>query len=266
MAYKLFERLYVLTDTTGTGSLNCVAAVSPAFNMPGDLAAVSTDTSTFILEEGNDYEIFLGTITIAGGVTTVARTTTLESKVSGVIGTSHMNLLGNATLRCGACAHDTLIGPAAAITDGYLTLWDGNNRKLKQGSGAPGSAALKNTGTSGNTVPLLDAKNAFSKPQCQTPSALTTATSWDGSAVNNLTVDVNGANFAVANPSVLPDSGVYVAVDVKFTTTHNLTFGNLFLGLTPVVPSNLTGKYDFYLFRSNGTNLKLVGYRLDTAT
>lgn len=264
MAFKYFERCFFLTATTGQGSLTVAAAVTPAFNTPADAGGVDTDSSTWLIEEGNDYEIFNGTLSSSG--TVLSRDTVLESKIGGTVGTTKMSLLGNATVRCIPSAHQQLIGPQTAITDGYLVLWDSNNRKLKQGAGAPGSAALKNTGTSGNTVPTLDGKNSWSATQLVAEYALTNATAWDGSTYQNLTVSVSGADFAVANPSTLPPDGSFVAIEVTFGSSNNLTFGNKFKGMTGVTPSNVSGKVDGYIFKSDGTNLNLWGYRQDITT
>ena len=264
MAMRHLNRVKFVSSTTGTSDLTVGAASGTTFLTPAEAGAVSGDNIDYLIEEGNDFEIGRGTLSGAP-VATLVRTTVFISKVSGSVGTTKMNCNGNALIRFIQAADDMLTGPITSITDGFLVLWDATNRKLKQGAGAPGTAALKNTGTSGNNVPVMNAKNAWSAPQLVTESALTTATAWDGDVVQNLTVTVSGANFDIANPSPVPAAGGFVNIKVVYSSAHIINWGNKYKGLTGITGSG-NGKTDNYSFRSDGTNLHCTGSKLDVAS
>lgn len=116
--------------------------------------------------------------------------------------------------------------------------------------------------TDARVYDLTNVPHTFSKPQAAATLALTSASAWDGTDKQHLTVDVNGANFTVANPSATVD-GVYYTLFVKYTTAHTITLSSAFKGVGDVVPSALAGKYDHFTFRSDGTNLMLVGAAYD---
>jgi hypothetical protein len=267
MAHRYLERVRFLTTTVGQGSITVGSPTSTAFNTPAAAGMADADTSIFIIEEGNDYEIFKGTASSTASI--LSRDTVLQSKIAGVIGTTKMSLLGAAVVRCGLAAAETLIGPQSAVTDSRPALFDGTTgRLLKQHSALLGTAAAANTGTSGATVPLLNAANtwgaiqSFDYPVLPVPFALTTATAWSGATKQALTVNVSGANFAVANPSPVPAAGIFIGVYVSWASAHTLTWGNLFKGITSYVGSG-NGKKDHLSFRSNGTQLELVGLTQD---
>lgn len=261
MAIKHKPRIKFSSSTTGQGAITVGSVVGASFMTPADAGLVSGDTINYVIEEGNDFEE--GTGTIGADATTFTRDTVFCSKIAGVVGTTKMTLNGNALIRFIFAGEDMLVGPTTAITDGRPVLWDTNNRRLKQHTAALGSAAAENIGTSGANVPKMSAHNTWSAPQGISETALASATAWDGSVAANLTVNVNGSAFAIANPSTLPSAGEFVAIKVVFTTTHAVTFGNKFLGMTNITPSNSSGKVDNYVFRSDGTNLHLIGYRLN---
>lgn len=100
--------------------------------------------------------------------------------------------------------------------------------------------------------------NTFTKPQVADVLALTSGVAWDGTAKQHLTVNVNGATFTIANPSALVTNAYYV-VYVTYTTGHTLAFGTSFKGIADVLPTALASAVDHFVFRSDGTNLNLVG-------
>lgn len=263
MAIVHKPRVKFATITTGTGPFTVGTLSGVQFMLPADAGSVDGDIVNYVIEEGSDFEEGWG---VLSATATVCSRNVFKSKIAGVVSTSPMSLNGNALVRFIFAAEDMLVGPTSAITDGRFALWDTNNRRLKQHTGAPGTAAIENVGTSGANLPKMSTKNDWSAPQKVTETALTTATAWDGDVSQNLTVNVNTATFAIANPSPVPSAGIFVAIRVVFTTTHVLTFGNKYLGMTGVVPSNTAAKVDNYVFRSDGTNLHLVGYRLDVTT
>jgi hypothetical protein len=110
----------------------------------------------------------------------------------------------------------------------------------------------------------LNAAQTFTAPQKADTLALTHNTAWDGSAKQHLTVDVNGSNFTIANPSA-QTAGVYYAVRVEYTTTHTLAWGANFKGVSGITPTATAGAVDHFTFRSDGTNLECVGYALNVA-
>lgn len=101
-------------------------------------------------------------------------------------------------------------------------------------------------------------QNTFTKPQKTDTLALTHNTAWDGTDKQHLTVNVNGSSFTIANPST-HINGTYYIVYVTYTTAHSIAFGTTFKGVSDIVPTASAGAVDHFVFRSNGTNLMLVG-------
>lgn len=93
----ILNRVGMFITTTGTGAVTADIPISNKFLKPGEAGAVNGEPYFWLLEEGNDFEIFIGTWTASG--TSISRDTVLASKIGGVAGTTKMNLAGNATLR-----------------------------------------------------------------------------------------------------------------------------------------------------------------------
>lgn len=117
------DRVRVTVATTGQGTVTLGAAYSPAFCTMAEAGAVGGRTFTYVLEEGNDFEIGRGVYTAAGP--TLTRGTVLLSKIGGTAGTTKMTLAGSATLRIVAAAEDFMAMPAAIPASGRLTLTSG---------------------------------------------------------------------------------------------------------------------------------------------
>lgn len=108
----------------------------------------------------------------------------------------------------------------------------------------------------------LDLEQVWTAVQTASPQALTHNTGWDGYAIQNATIAVNGSNFTIANPSQARTGGVYLFT-VDYTTTHSLSFGANFKGVSAITPSSTSGKCDSFAFRWDGTYMRLIGYQLD---
>ncbi len=261
MALKHYNRVIFSSTTLGQGTLNVGAAYSNAYTSPSEAGASSGDTVDYLIEEGDDFEIGYGVLT-SGSPWTMTRNVYI-SKIGGAVGTTKMDLGGNALVRLIHAANDIIKGPSASITDGRPVLWDSDNRTLKQHTSLLGTAAAVDTGTSGSVIPKLDGVNVWSGSQKSSPLTAVHNTAWSGNTYQVVNVTVNGSNFTLANPSPVPAADTFIAVIVTYSTTHSLSFGNLFAGMTGVTPSNSSGKKDSFIFWSDGTNFYLVGYRLD---
>lgn len=113
----------------------------------------------------------------------------------------------------------------------------------------------------------LTSGNTWTKPQKADPFALTHNTAWDGAqatGAQHLTVTVNGSTFTIANPSA-QTAGVIYMVNVSYTTSHSISWGTSFKGLTGITATATAGAEDTFVFRSNGTNLVRIGYALNGA-
>lgn len=94
---KFFDRVRVATTTLGQGTLSFGAATSPNMLTPLEAGALEGDETTYVIEEGADFEIGRGVI--GSGSATMTRATVLRSKIGGVAGTAKMSLAGNAKVR-----------------------------------------------------------------------------------------------------------------------------------------------------------------------
>ncbi|ABA04879.1 hypothetical protein Nwi_1618 [Nitrobacter winogradskyi Nb-255] len=105
--FKLFDRVKVNTPTTGTGDVTFGSVSSNAFVTPAEAGAGDGDTVRYLIVDGTDFEVGIGTI--KSGVTAMERTTVKESKIGGTAGTSKINLSGVAALSLTASAADILV-------------------------------------------------------------------------------------------------------------------------------------------------------------
>ena len=124
---SFFNRVAVAIATAGTGTVTFGSELNDAFLTPTEAGAVDTDTPYYLLEEGDDFEIGIGTV--GGTQTTLSRDTVLASKIGGVAGTTKMTLAGNASLRFVAPAGTLLsnqdIGSSVQAYDAQLDTWSG---------------------------------------------------------------------------------------------------------------------------------------------
>lgn len=84
-----------VSGTPGTGSVTLNAAVS-GFATFAEAGAADATKYTYVIEDGNDFEIGQGTYTSSG--TLFSRDTVYLSKISGVSGTTKLTLTGSATV------------------------------------------------------------------------------------------------------------------------------------------------------------------------
>lgn len=98
MATNIYgNRIKVNTATAGTGTVTLGAASSNAYCTFAEAGIADGSTVTYVIEEGNDFEIGTGVYTSSG--TTLTRATVYLSKISGSSGTTKMTLAGAATVR-----------------------------------------------------------------------------------------------------------------------------------------------------------------------
>lgn len=112
------NRVYVNTTTVGTGTLTLGTAFSDAFCTAAEGGVTDGQTVTYIIEEGNDFEIGTGVYATSG--TTLTRATVRLSKIGGTAGTTKMTLAGAATVRLIVSAEDTLSLTTAHTANGVL--------------------------------------------------------------------------------------------------------------------------------------------------
>ena len=93
---KFFDRVRVGTATTGQGVIALGSAADGDMMSFAEAGAIDGDQITYILTEGQDFEVGRGTI--GGDVTTMTRDTVLVSKISGSVGTGKMELAGTAVV------------------------------------------------------------------------------------------------------------------------------------------------------------------------
>lgn len=116
------DRVRVKTATTGTGSVSLGAAVD-TFQTFDDGGIPNGATVSYVIEDGSSIEI--GTGTYDSGAGTLTRTTVHRSIVSGVAGTSTLNLSGDAEVFVTARAADLAAIAAQAVPAGLISMWSG---------------------------------------------------------------------------------------------------------------------------------------------
>lgn len=94
----------VLTTTTGTGTMALGTAYSVLFMTSSESGMVDGRTYTYLVTEGNDWELGKGVYTASG--TTLSRVTVMASRIGGTLGTTKMTLTGTAQVRIVESADD----------------------------------------------------------------------------------------------------------------------------------------------------------------
>ncbi|EAQ34560.1 hypothetical protein NB311A_06066 [Nitrobacter sp. Nb-311A] len=112
--FKLFDRVKVNIATTGTGDVTFGSASSNAFVTPTEAGAGDGDTVRYLIVDGTDFEVGIGTI--KSSVAEMERTTVKESKIGGTVGTTKLTLSGTAVLSLSASAADILV-PVNNLSD-----------------------------------------------------------------------------------------------------------------------------------------------------
>ena len=93
MAKVYANRVWMTTGTTGTGTIT-LGSAKAGYATFAEGGVANADTVTYVIIDGNDFEIGTGTYTSSG--TTMSRDTVHASKISGTAGTSKINLSGSA--------------------------------------------------------------------------------------------------------------------------------------------------------------------------
>lgn len=160
MAHGFSNRVWADTATTGTGDVT-VGSAKPAHCTPAQAGTQDGDERTWLLEEGNDFEIFRGAYTASGSV--VTRGTVLLSQIAGSTGATRMTLAGSATIREVVAAEDLLsiVDPRAAR--GVLGILSQPQGRLTLQSGVPVMSTTQSAKTTlyyspyvGNQIPIND--------------------------------------------------------------------------------------------------------------
>lgn len=101
---KLFNRVKVNTATAGTGTITLGSAYSNAFCTFAEAGVANADVVAYVIEDGTDFEVGIGTYTSAG--TTLSRDTVRLSKIAGTAGTTKLTLSGSAVVHLDAAKED----------------------------------------------------------------------------------------------------------------------------------------------------------------
>lgn len=109
---------------------------------------------------------------------------------------------------------------------------------------------------------FLNVAQTWSKVQGGSEGTLTSASAWDGTDKQLWAATVNGGNFTIANPSGAV-TGRYYAFYISYTTSHSLLLGNQFKGVSTLSFTNTAGAIDHLVARWNGTNMVVVGARMN---
>jgi hypothetical protein len=127
----VLNRARMATTTTGPGTITLTGSVT-GYATFGEASAVNGATYDYTIEDGNDFEIGVGTYSISGP--TFSRDTVTISKISGTAGTSKINLSGSAQI---------FISPRAAT----LGLTGKHTFNLPAGSWTRGASGSPSLGT-----------------------------------------------------------------------------------------------------------------------
>lgn len=138
---RLLHRVWVVTATTGQGTVTLGAAVA-GYATPAEAGGADNDKVNYVIEDGSDFEVGRGTYSSTGP--TLSRDLVYLSKIGGTAGTTKLTLSGSAKVQITAVADDfapdrqvfdasgTWTKPASG-TVAYVQAWGGG------GSGSRGS-------------------------------------------------------------------------------------------------------------------------------
>lgn len=168
MAYKYLNRAWMGTATTGTGTITLGSAKAGYLTF-AEAGLANADTVAYLLKEGNDFELGIGTYTSAG--TTLSRDTVIVSKISGTAGTSKMVLAGAAEVFSGQPAGEMIVQAiTTAVLFGTIDLGHASDTTLSRS--AAGVLAVE-----GINVLLAGKTDVISKGFTLSPAALGTISS-----------------------------------------------------------------------------------------
>jgi hypothetical protein len=154
MAFKLSANTAEWTSTQGTGTMTTQG--SPTGMMSFSTGIGTGNTTMYHVKSGDgvSWETGIGTVTVSSGVTTLSRTTVLDSFNGSTFGTSAISLSGTSIVFCSASlSHMT---DSAGLLDQYFTNVDGTY-SLKRLSGVWSMVAAGGGSGSGLFSPAMSA-------------------------------------------------------------------------------------------------------------
>jgi len=234
--------IYVRRDKSGAGSADDrLGAVVYLGKDSSGAAATYASVRTQILDPtpgSVDGSIQIVPTVNGGGVQAAAfhAGLTMGTATGGDMGAGTVNAVGY--YLNGTALASGLFGVTPGAT-GLAILADTSGAAVRAEIGL-GTAAVKNTGTSGDAVPLLNAGNTFSAAQAAAPVALTDgATITPNLTLSNLLTITLGGNRTLANPSAKTiGQEVMIVVRQDGTGGRTLAFGTQYKfpgGLDPVL-------------------------------
>jgi hypothetical protein len=149
-----------------------------------------------------------------------------------------------------------------AVNVGGTGATDAPGARVNLGLGSAATHATADFQAANANLVDKTVENTFTKPQIADETSISSATAWDASVIQQAVATVNGAAFTIANPTNQQAKCFYV-VHVKYTTSHSIAWGSAYKGLGLILPTAAAGAEDIFTFKSDGTNMKLVGYNLN---
>lgn len=279
---KLADRVKESSTTTGTGAFTLAGAVAGyrAFST----AFSDADVVYYFIVNGTEWEVGYGAFTLAG--TTLARTTVLASSNANALvnfsaGTKEVFCILPASLAdvFSATGKTTpvdadLLGLLDSAASNVLKKLTWANLKATI-IAALGTAATKNTGTSGDAVPLLNGANTWSGAQTLTGSSIIEAEGADvaSAATTNIwATDGNTRHITgtttITSFGTAPQAGAWqkVIFDGVLTLTHSANLNlpgaaniTTAAGDFAFVYADTTTQFDVLYFRADGTAVVASG-------
>lgn len=194
MAYKYLDRAWMTTASTGTGSIT-LGSAKAGFLTFGEAGLANGDTCTYLIREGNDFEMGVGTYTASG--TVLSRDTVVKSKISGVLGTSKMVLAGAAEVFSAQPSSEMLIQAiTTAILLGTIDLGHASDTTIAR-------AAAGVVSVEGINLLLAGKSDTISKGFLLSPAALGTLTSFTVDAsLGNYQYGTNNGAITITAPAI----------------------------------------------------------------
>ncbi|PPD07147.1 MAG: hypothetical protein CTY28_10215 [Hyphomicrobium sp.] len=209
----LLNRARMTTATTGTGTITLGSAVA-GFATFAEAGAANATVYSYCIEDGNDFEIGVGTYTSSG--TTFSRDTVTLSKISGTSGTSKINLSGSATIFVTALVSD--IGTAFLTANTFTA--------TQTITPAANTNALAVTGyslTGSNAQSLIDLAGTWNTSGTPTAFKLNITNTAANAAANLMDLQIGGVSQirARADGSNFRMSGARFGGNVAFEMDYN---------------------------------------------
>ena len=235
----LLNRARMTTATTGTGTVTLGSAVT-GYASFAEAGAVNATVYSYCIEDGDDFEIGVGTYTSSG--TTFSRDTVTLSKISGTAGTTKINLSGTAEIFITLRSADPYLvgGTDVAIADGGTGASTASaafdNLKQAATSSATGVVELA---TSAEVVTGTDTARAT------TPESISGARIYGGLPVVSLsaatTLNATHANKTILHPSSDNNARTFTIpanASVAYAVGTTITFANKINTVTIAITSD----------------------------